>query len=68
MAEAKAWVMIPKSDKKATEIVIDMNPLVLCKDCKHYRKSTCSAGAGMAFPPLGDWFCADGEEAVKADG
>ena len=35
--------------------------IVFCKDCKHYRKGTCSAGAGMAFPPPDDWFCADGE-------
>jgi hypothetical protein len=35
--------------------------IVLCKDCKHYRKDTCSAGAGMAFPPPDDWYCADGE-------
>lgn len=35
--------------------------LVRCKDCKHYREDTCSAGAGMAFPPPDDWFCADGE-------
>ena len=35
--------------------------VVRCRDCKYYRKDTCSAGAGMAFPPPGDWFCADGE-------
>lgn len=35
--------------------------VVRCKDCKHYRKDTCSAGAGMAFPPPDDWYCADGE-------
>lgn len=37
MAEAKAWVMIPKSDKKATEIVLDMHQLVLCKDCVYWQ-------------------------------
>ena len=61
MAEAEAWVMIPKLDEKKTGCVLEMKPLVLCKDCKHYRKDTCSAGAGMAFPPPDDWFCADGE-------
>lgn len=35
--------------------------IILCRDCKHHRKDTCSAGAGMAFPPPDDWFCADGE-------
>jgi hypothetical protein len=65
MAEAKAWVMIPKSDKKATEIVIDMRPLVLCKDCKHGEKVNSvylcgkSRGFGIAHDP--DWFCADGK-------
>ena len=41
---------------------VDMVEVVRCKDCAHYRKDTCSAGAGMAFPPPGDWFCADGEK------
>jgi len=36
--------------------------LVRCKDCKHYRQATCSAGAGIAYPPPDDWFCADGEK------
>lgn len=35
--------------------------LIRCRDCKHWRKATCSAGAGIAFPPPDDWFCADGE-------
>lgn len=75
MAEAKAFVIIPKSDKKATEIVLDMYPLVLCKDCKYvcfcdsteiipnipvYAKCTLT---GIVHEP--DWFCADGEKAVK---
>ena len=40
---------------------VDMVEVVRCKDCMHYRKDTCSAGAGMAFPPPDDWFCADGK-------
>ena len=36
--------------------------IVRCKDCKHHGKDTCSAGAGIAFPPPDDWFCADGEK------
>lgn len=35
--------------------------IVRCKDCKHHGKDTCSAGAGIAFPPPDDWFCADGD-------
>jgi len=35
--------------------------VIRCKDCKHHRKDTCSAAAGMAFPPPDDWFCADSE-------
>lgn len=63
---AEAIVMIPKSANKGTEIQMDVLPLVLCKECKHHKKDTCSAVAGMAFPPPDDWFCADGE--VDDDG
>ena len=35
--------------------------LVRCRDCKHHGKDTCSAAAGIAYPPPDDWFCADGE-------
>ena len=65
MAEAKAWVMIPKlrdSTDDEVNMVLDMRPLVLCKDCKHHGKDTCSAGAGIAYPPPDNWFCADGEK------
>lgn len=72
MAEAKAFVIIPKSDKKATEIVLDMYPLVLCKDFKH----VCFCDSTETIPNIpvyakctltgivheSDWFCADGEE------
>ena len=51
--------MIPKSDKKATEIVIDMRPLVLCKDCK--REEVCC----IRRTNDQNWFCADGEMEVK---
>ena len=61
MAEAEAWVMIPKLDEKKTGCVIEMHPLVLCKDCKHHGKDTCGAAAGIAYPPPDGWFCADGE-------
>ena len=43
-------------------IVLEGQPeIVRCKNCKHYKKDTCSAVAGMAFPPPDDWFCADGK-------
>lgn len=69
MAECKAWVMIPKSKNKGTELVVDMRPLVLCKDCKHGQyeewdngecvdKTVYCDGYGIHKP---DWFCADGE-------
>lgn len=35
--------------------------IVRCKDCRHHGRDICSAGAGMAFPPPDDWYCADGE-------
>lgn len=35
MPKAEAWVMIPTFDKDNTGCVIDIRPLVLCKDCKH---------------------------------
>ena len=61
MAKAEALVVIPKLDEKKTGCILEIKPLVLCKYCMHHRKDTCSAGAGMAFPPPDDWFCADGE-------
>lgn len=58
MAEAEAWVMIPKLDKDKTGCVLEMRPLVLCKDCKHAEH--CEIYAGWDGKHL-DWFCADGE-------
>ena len=73
MSEAEAWVMIPKLDKGKTRCVLDMFPLVLCKDCKHGKyeewdngeciETTVScAGYGIHRP---EWYCADGEEKEK---
>lgn len=59
MAEAKAYKLIPHLTKDT--ITYEMYELVRCKDCKHHGSDTCSAGAGMAYPPPEDWFCADGE-------
>ena len=63
MNEASAWVMIPKLDHDKTGCVLEMHPLVLCKDCKWFsEKGFCKhpdGGAGNIRPA--DWFCADGE-------
>lgn len=68
MAAAEAWVMIPKVRKNTMECIIEMMPLVLCKDCKWFsEKGFCKhpdGGAGNIRPV--DWFCADGK-AVKRE-
>lgn len=68
MAEAEAWVLIPKLDKDKTGCVLDMRPLVLCKDCKYWyfadnripceRENVCGRNGIVVTP---EWFCADGE-------
>ena len=62
MAEAEAWVMIPKVKNKGTECVIDMRPIVLCKNCKHWdeEEKNCNIKIGWFYCDA-DWFCADGE-------
>ena len=44
---------------------LDATPVVRCKNCKHHRKDTCSAAAGIAVPPPDDWFCSDGERKLE---
>jgi len=61
MAKAEAWVMIPKLDEKKTGCILEMKPLVLCKDCKHWHDEHdghCTINDIFTTP---DWFCADGE-------
>ena len=64
---AEAIVLIPKSANKGTEIQMDVLPLVLCKDCIHYRYYGLSAETVSECTidhcenPDADWFCADGE-------
>jgi len=66
MAKAEAWVMIPKLDKKKTGCILEMKPLVLCKDCKHWDSEEHSCNIKIGWFACGaDWFCADGE---KGDG
>jgi hypothetical protein len=63
MAKAKAWVMISKLDKDKTECILDMYPLVLCKDCRKKDKEECPMYVDYPCTnkPGDDWFCADGE-------
>lgn len=67
MAEAKAWTIIPKLDKDGC--VLDMMPLVLCKDCMHLKKLPIDHHGHQPYwcenlniytEGLA-WFCADGE-------
>ena len=60
MAKAKAWVMISKLDKNKTDCVLEIYPLVLCKDCKHWEpeEGHCPYNHIYTVP---DFFCADGE-------
>ena len=51
----------PWAKEMAEELLKEKEAVVRCKDCKHHRKDTCSADAGIAVPPPDDWFCADGE-------
>lgn len=67
MMKADAWVMIPITESEGKECSLDIYPLVLCKNCKHYllpdgeSRGECMARAGW-FPVDADWFCADGEK------
>ena len=71
MAKAEAWVMIPKLDDKKTGCVLEMKPLVLCKDCKWWKDGLCESddvarkindcGCYPDFRTDSDWFCYDGE-------
>jgi len=64
---AEAIVLIPKSANKGTEIQMDVLPLVLCKDCIHYRyyglseETVSECTIDHCENPDADWFCADGE-------
>ena len=63
MAQYKAIVMIPHVKKDGCEFSVE--PLVLCKDCKHGEQSVlpnrniwCNIHEFYRKPC---WFCADGE-------
>lgn len=60
--EANAFVMIPKSVNKGAECILDMRPLVLCKDCVKRGTTDCILFKLCdGFVCVDDWFCADGE-------
>lgn len=66
MAKAGAWVMVPTMDE-AKGCLIDIYPLILCKDCKHKSGISCPLtdiidGEFVDHVPNDDWFCADGEK------
>ena len=73
MAESEAWVMIPKLDKDKTGCVLEMKPLVLCKDCRWgeptknaYDEDRIICGNDDTYVDRyitvpANWFCADGE-------
>jgi len=60
MAESKAWVMIPILEEDGKTCVLDIRPLVLCEDCKHYKDGKCFYTM-RRHGLKDDWFCADGE-------
>ena len=68
MAELKAYKMIPHSAEKGTQAVYEMDELVMCKDCKHYRyyglseETVSECRIDHAENPDGNWFCADGRK------
>ena len=70
MAEAKAWVIIPKMDKSKTGCILEMHPLVLCKNSKYFKhcegdRMNCNeyyCHNLLDYVPSPDWFCPNGEE------
>lgn len=70
MAEASAWVIIPKLDKDKTGVVLDMRPLTQCKNCKFGKIINVNGKIQVACKREGkarelDWFCADGESYLE---
>lgn len=61
MAEAEAWIMTPKLNGDKTGCILDMRPLVLCKECKHYNEERGTCAKHHAHGYAETWFCADGK-------
>ena len=59
----KKEYIVELREEEADELMDEhwVGELVRCKDCKHHGKGTCSAAAGIAYPPPDEWYCADGE-------
>ena len=65
-----AFAIVPHSKNKGTEVELEIQPLVLCKNCEHLidhygfmddgycRKMR--EEYGVKFKPKRAWFCADG--------
>ena len=60
--KAKAFVVIPHSKNKGTEVEMEILPLVLCKNCKWRNERICENKTTLFGTYVRDaWFCADGE-------
>lgn len=71
----EAWAMIPKIDKDKTGVILEIHPIVLCKNCKYGESVKNAKGEPMIECALcnkewlkePDWFCADGERCEKPE-
>ena len=59
--EAEAWVMSAIADKDKTGCVLDMRPLVFCKDCRYLSEDTRICILGIPHGYIDTWFCAYGK-------
>ena len=56
-----AFVIIPHSKNKGTEVELEIQPLVLCKDCKYWDEDEHNCNIKIGWFACGPaWFCADG--------
>ena len=54
------WIARLRSNRKGTEIILDMEDLVLCKDCRYRETEDCKWRNDES--PDDDDFCSIGEE------
>lgn len=60
MVKSEAWAIIPITENG--DVVLDMQPIVLCKNCKYYdAKAEWLKCKAHHAPESQNWFCADGE-------
>ena len=62
--KAEAFVCIPHVKDKGTAVDVEILPLVLCKDCDHWNRSTGHCAYNSIFTNA-EFFCADGERTEK---